>query len=316
MKDFKSSSFAWIILTLVWLVVILAFCSCGVGIVPEAVATFFYAILVLVMLSQAEMPSWWNEYRDIAITCAVLISVTAGALIFVWGRSEGMGASWGFCAGFAAMLWALACLAGGFGVGFIFGIPRVDQPKEAGTKGANANTGNGPTEYALRVNTNLEQVSDWLTKIIVGVGLVELKTIPAHLHQASDWVAESYCTVGVPLFARASSFAGSMIVYFSIVGFLAGYLITRLFFAGAFGRADSKTYVPPTAFIPSTPTNTDARDKIRNYWAPNGKVDPDHEKLLTDWLQENNISVSLASFVSGGKFNAQRNQVINDLKIP
>src|SRR5215207_3296326 len=48
-------------------------------------------------------------------------------------------------------------------VGFLFGIPRRFQRE-----------GSDPALGGLVVNTNLEQISDWLTKIIVGVGLVEI----------------------------------------------------------------------------------------------------------------------------------------------
>ena len=56
-------------------------------------------------------------------------------------------------------------LIGGL-VGFLFGIPRAVQGSTAPT---------GAAQY--QANTNLEQVSDWLTKIIVGVSLVEIGRI-------------------------------------------------------------------------------------------------------------------------------------------
>lgn len=64
------------------------------------------------------------------------------------------------------LLLALASVMVGVLVGFLFGIPRALQ--NAGTGGAEAGWGRYST------NTNLEQISDWLTKILVGVGLVEL----------------------------------------------------------------------------------------------------------------------------------------------
>jgi len=40
-------------------------------------------------------------------------------------------------------------------------------------------------------NTNLEQISDWLTKILVGVGLTQLREIPGQVQrlatQCSRW---------------------------------------------------------------------------------------------------------------------------------
>ena len=82
---------------------------------------------------------------------------------------------------FTPMLWALACLASGGIIGFLFGIPRVLQdinaptimPKNNEEDKDSANT--SKSSYRMQVNTNLEQISDWLTKIIVGVGLIELR---------------------------------------------------------------------------------------------------------------------------------------------
>ena len=47
---------------------------------------------------------------------------------------------------------------------------------------------------SLTVNTNLEQISDWLTKIIVGVSLVESQALLAHMHQAAAFMAKSMAT--------------------------------------------------------------------------------------------------------------------------
>jgi len=47
-------------------------------------------------------------------------------------------------------------------VGFLFGVPQYRRPDHSSTRNANSTT---------TPNTNLEQISDWLTKIIVGVGL-------------------------------------------------------------------------------------------------------------------------------------------------
>jgi hypothetical protein len=79
------------------------------------------------------------------------------------------GVRWGACAT-ALVMGSSAFLVGGF-TGFLFGIPRtITAP------GPNPST--GVTQF--QGNTNLEQVSDWLTKIIVGVGLVQIgRIIPA-----------------------------------------------------------------------------------------------------------------------------------------
>jgi hypothetical protein len=83
------------------------------------------------------------------------------------------------------------------------------------------------------VNTNLEQISDWLTKIIVGVSLVNSEKIGTALVTASKEMARSFG--GEP----ASSLALAMLTYFGVIGLLGGYLLTRLYLQRAFEAAGS-----------------------------------------------------------------------------
>jgi hypothetical protein len=64
---------------------------------------------------------------------------------------------------FATAVIAGSCsfLGGGL-VGFLFGIPR------------SASSGQATPTGEYQANSNLVEVSDWLTKIIVGVGLVQI----------------------------------------------------------------------------------------------------------------------------------------------
>lgn len=207
-----------------------------------------------------------------------------------------------------ALGWCLAYYGCGFLVGFLFGIPRVlqgDNPSASGTV--------GPAPYAQRVNTNLEQISDWLTKIIVGLGLVELRTVPDHLYRASDWMARSFATAEAPSQA-AASFSSAFIVFFAIAGFMAGYLITRLFLAGAFSRADQQQ---PQRVESSYQGGADANsDKIKDFWKPGGVVDPVHEKDLETWLTKDGIDESVVSFLSKPQYTSQRVQAIREIPIP
>jgi hypothetical protein len=84
------------------------------------------------------------------------------------------------------VLFAGAFLALGSLAGFLFGIPYANQQQNTGqqVEGETAVMAE-PTRQAdernlrlYRPNTNLEQISDWLTKILVGVGLVQLTQVP------------------------------------------------------------------------------------------------------------------------------------------
>ena len=132
----------------------------------------------------------------------------------------------------AALIAAAAFSVGGL-LGFLFGIPRTLQQESspaapAPSAGAAAAVGNS-SGYRQNVNTNLEQISDWLTKILVGVGLTQLTEVPR-----LTWkLAESLPVAGnIP-------FSVALILNFLICGFFSGYLLTRLFLAGAFYAAES-----------------------------------------------------------------------------
>ena len=120
-------------------------------------------------------------------------------------------------------------------MGFLFGIPRTLQ-SDAAPPGAGAAGGSAPQpqDYAQRVNTNLEQISDWLTKILVGLGLTQLGRVPDMIRDAAAYVASGSADP-----RSAAVGASAMIVYFSIMGFIGGYLLTRLFLAPAFAAADT-----------------------------------------------------------------------------
>ncbi len=183
-----------------------------------------------------------NEHVD-------LIFVNGNLIFFsILGLGITTAVWWGRCS--AALLWAGASAAVGFIIGFLFGFPRtIAQPvSPTGAPVASGGTGHTGGDAAsssaqvpdrsgrLAVNTNLEQVSDWITKTIVGVGLVEIKTL---LHRFADLSTYAATTLGKPVSGYAADpAAGALIAYFSILGFLAGYLITRMFFQGAFNKVD------------------------------------------------------------------------------
>jgi len=122
------------------------------------------------------------------------------------------------------MLAGAAFFAGGL-CGFLFGIPRTVQ------SGA-GNQNNEDVDY--RINTNLEQISDWLTKIIVGLTLVNLQNIPDFFGKLANDMKG-----GMGGSDSDVVFAGGIMVYFLILGFLAGYISTRTQISSLFSRADA-----------------------------------------------------------------------------
>jgi hypothetical protein len=100
--------------------------------------------------------------------------------------------------GFAAASGAVGAI-----FGFIFGIPRT------------LTSDDGATDKGLRSrivpNTNLEQVSDWLTKILIGATLVELKSIPSRRPACSEPLRPpSEVSHSVPRSVAQSSFTSAL----------------------------------------------------------------------------------------------------------
>ncbi|MBQ0957910.1 hypothetical protein KAK06_02960 [Ideonella sp. 4Y11] len=95
---------------------------------------------------------------------------------------------------------------------------------------------------SLSVNTNLEQISDWLTKIIVGVSLVEADTLLIKMQAAAAFMAKSMGNAEDS--APAESLALALLVYFLATGLLGSYLLTRLFLQEALNRAATDGAVP------------------------------------------------------------------------
>ena len=173
--------------------------------------------------------SGWKVSTDVSMVSYYLAVFFIAGVALVYTQERGGKP-------FTAVLWALACFTVGATIGFLFGIPRVLQQDATPAPPSNAGVAPGATSaltYNLRVNTNLEQISDWLTKIFVGLGLVELQRVPDHLNRAATFIAFG-------LTNGSKFFAGSLIVYFSLLGFLGFYLITRLYIAGALSRADQE----------------------------------------------------------------------------
>ena len=138
------------------------------------------------------------------------------------------------------LLVAGAALLSGFLLGFIFAIPRVGDRKEKNTavqpKGGQA-SGAGERSGSVPFNANLVEISDWLTKIIVGVGLVELHSIPARLGKLSYDLAPSLqptSGAGAPSFAEPLAFGQAVglaiLIFYFVLGFLRGYVWTMIFF--------------------------------------------------------------------------------------
>lgn len=187
-------------------------------------------------------------YILLFILLAGLLAVLAGALLPPYYHAV------------PALLWSLGFCVSGMLLGFLFGIPRslpsgtvnaappdertngkgrtTDEPPPASTDAAAGNASNTlflGTPTPMEINSNLVEVSDWLTKIIVGVGLIELKSLPGSARSMAAFIAPSLAT-DTP---TAMAIVGGIMLFFSVHGFLIGYLLTRIYLSIMIKRADS-----------------------------------------------------------------------------
>ena len=122
---------------------------------------------------------------------------------------------------------ALGYFAIGYLIGFLFGVPKVAAQSDRA-----AGDQDGSRRLPILPNTNLDQISDWLTKIIVGVGLVEVKSLPGAVQQLVTYTSQ---TIGGNLTAGDSY---AIILEQPILGFLVGYLTTRLVISRLIGQVE------------------------------------------------------------------------------
>ena len=114
-----------------------------------------------------------------------------------------------------------AALFAGLLFGFLFGLPKSLEPQTQ-----------PDSTPLLATNTNLDQISDWLTKILVGIGLVELGKLAHGVSKLGDALAP-----GLGGGLGAKPFAVALLIYSVVDGFLVGYIWTRIDLSERFNAA-------------------------------------------------------------------------------
>jgi hypothetical protein len=191
--------------------------------------------------------------------CAALFAVGLVFVLIAAGPKTGP----------TAVLYAFGFLLIGALTGFLFGIPKVyTHSSDTGTAAA-AGTSPAPlSQQLLRVNTNLEQISDWLTKIIVGIGLVQLAKVPGYITNLTWFFADRGLKAGAGgSVTNAEGLVLGIALYFPALGFFAGYLTTRIVLASVFNAADQELLPPQLrAQVVTSPT--------LSFEEPQNDVDP------------------------------------------
>ncbi len=177
----------------------------------------------------------------LALVLLFSIAVGVQACIANTGRS---GFEVFLLAGGVSLIVVTAATAVGCLLGFLFGIPRSLQGNRT-QPGDNRPSAQGSVEQprdaasvarSFMNNTSLEEISDWLTKIIIGLGLVQFQLLIEYLYKCALYASSFVAAQPIPAadLAKlvydprvASPFFFSLIIASLIAGCLFAYLETR-----------------------------------------------------------------------------------------
>jgi hypothetical protein len=145
-------------------------------------------------------------FRNANIEWVLFIAAAFGFLCqLMFVPSDASASHWRAFSG--SVMLSLAAAAIGAILAFLFGVPRYSTPETGEIKTA-----------AVRINNNFQEVSDWLTKIIIGIGLVQIRPIISQLTNLVTWLST---TLQLP-----GGYVGCIVALYVVCGFLVGYIWT------------------------------------------------------------------------------------------
>ena len=105
-------------------------------------------------------------------------------------------------------------------LGLIFGIPRQLPAPDNDSNATRQSLAAEPSGHVrMAFNTNLQDVSDWVTKLIVGISLVELTNILSFFHRNVTAISQET--------GMQKAVIASVILYYLVVGFIMTYYWTQ-----------------------------------------------------------------------------------------
>jgi hypothetical protein len=151
---------------------------------------------------------------------ALALPVLGGLWIVIYSFAT-PGQHWSYLG--TGMLTALAAFVAGSVIGFLFGIPRVVSSGQLRHE-------QGSVAYTP--SSNLAEVSDWLTKLLLGAGLVQLTHLGAPIGHLIDSVGAGLtAAAGTPVPSSAAKvMAGAILFGYAAIGLLDAYVVTTMWY--------------------------------------------------------------------------------------
>jgi hypothetical protein len=167
----------------------------------------------------------WTSFN---LGTGVIVGVT---LVIIFSISQKINAA-------SPLLWSFAYYVIGGLLGFIFSVPKIisDTPQVTNITSSQQRT----LFKKVEENTNLTQISDWLTKILIGAGLVQLKEAPGFILKVARVMAEGLRKVApkVETVDEFTIFCAAIILFFLTWGFISGYIVMKLVLTEQFADSD------------------------------------------------------------------------------
>lgn len=149
--------------------------------------------------------------------------IAVASVFYLWNNLPAIG---------VILIVCLAAAAVGTLAGFLFGVPLAKE-----------SDGNALTQSQVIANSNLGQVSDWLTKIIIGVGLIQFQDIGSAILNMGQGVSAA---IGSPV--GGVVFAVSLIVGTTLASLVLAYMWTAVRFIDVFSEQQDES--PPAGGDP------------------------------------------------------------------
>jgi hypothetical protein len=215
-------------------------------------------MVICMQSSNDSIASRLRSRQKIGMFLALGTPVALVVLLAIYvSQKTGLPAAFGIC---AIILLTAASVGAAFG--FLFALPRIVSRSDATLTAGTNNGVSAPDQNATQVfskrylgsNTNLEKVSDWLTTMIVGVGLTQLSSINRALYSFRLFIRDTARVFQDAHGGNAGTLpsVGPMILVFgAVVGFLFAYLYTRIIISSLLDEVERDLETIPQDIVDS-----------------------------------------------------------------